>query len=307
MQIPKRIFYVWDGPLPEKVVSCIASWRNVMPDYEIIEVNNASPYFDFNGELERCSWFRTVFERKLWAYVADYIRVKVLLDHGGIYCDTDITALKSFDSLLSHEFFAGFESPTLVNLSVFGCRVGHPFLSDFYAFYQQEIWEKPIYTIPEITTWLLKEKYGCILYDSRKIPATTTFRNITLYPEKSFYPYSYKEMYDDRCVTGDTYTIHWWGASWVKPDILQWLNTKHLAGKCASPEKAPITEYLRLTPRELKIELAFGGFVIIQGFKHGCCHTYEFLGLPLLTIQWWSDKAVYFLFNRIKIATRKRK
>ena len=279
-----------------------------MPNYEIIAVNNASPYFDFAGELERCSWFKTVFERKLWAYVSDYIRVKTLFDHGGIYCDTDITVLKSFDPLLGHNFFAGFESPSLVNLAVFGCVAGHPLLHDLYTFYQQDIWDKPIYTIPEITTWLLKEKYGGILYDSRKIPEITTFGNVTLYPEKSFYPYSYNEIFAESCVTDDTYTIHWWNISWGKPEILQWLNSKHLTGRHPSPESASIQEYLRLTPRELRLEvLLFGRWALVRGFKQGCCHAYEFLGIPLLAIQWWRDKAVYFLFNRIKIATRKKK
>lgn len=277
-----------------------------MPGYDIIRVDDASPYFDFTGELERCSWFRAVFERKLWAYVADYVRVKTLFDYGGIYCDTDITAVKSFDPLLEHDFFAGFESPTLINLAMFGCTAHHPLLHDLYEFYQQEIWTTPIYSIPEITTSLLRERYGCILHDSRATPEIMTFDSVTVYPEKFFYPYRYGENYSEDCVTEDTYTIHWWSGSWTTPEALQWLNCKHLTGRHPSPESASVLDYLALTPKELRAEvLLFGRLIVLRGFKQGWCHVYEILGIPLLTIQWRGDRAVYFLFNRIKIASRK--
>lgn len=306
--IPKRIFYVWNGPpLPKSVKRCIASWRKLMPDYKIVEINKASSYFDFDRELSSCLWFKNVFERKLWAYVSDYIRVKTLFDYGGIYFDTDITALKSFDPLLNNVFFAGFESPALVNLAVFGCVAGHHLLHDIYLFYQQEIWDRPIYTIPEITTCVLKEKYGVVLYDSRKIPEAITFGDVTLYPEKSFYPYRYDEVFTKNCVNDITYTIHWWNMSWDEYATLRWLNSKHLSSRYPSPESVSIQEYLRFTPRDLKFEvLLFGRWVFIKGFKQGCCHAYEIFGLPLLTIQWFPDRYICFLFNNIKIISRKK-
>ena len=77
--IPKRIFYVW-GINDEKkrdVQVCIQTWRQYLPDYEIIEINeNSKEYFDFQKELQNNKWFKTVYERKMYAFVADYIRVK---------------------------------------------------------------------------------------------------------------------------------------------------------------------------------------------------------------------------------------
>ena len=49
--IPKRIFYVWGAGerKPRDVQVCIQTWRQIMPDYEIIEINeNSNQYFDFN-------------------------------------------------------------------------------------------------------------------------------------------------------------------------------------------------------------------------------------------------------------------
>lgn len=305
-KIPKRIFYVFDGPLPKEISDCIGSWKNVMPDYDIIEVNNSTQYFDFPKELKRCSWFRAVYERKMWAYVADYIRVKTLKDYGGVYCDTDITALKRFDCFLKHDFFAAFESWDKVNMSIFGCVAGHPLLCDLYEFYQQSIWETPLYTIPEITTRILTKKYKCILYDSRVFQEAVTFGPITLFPEKVFYPYRYNEKYDKSCISDNTYTIHWWGGSWIKPSILRWLNTKHLTSYFPKPTEASVSEFLQITPKELRLEICLLGKTVLRGFKQGCYRVYELFGFSVLAVQWLPDSQIYFLFNRIKLFTRRK-
>ena len=92
--IPKRVFYVWGaGEQKSRLANvCIENWRMMLPAYEIIEVGeNSKDWFDFAREYQECLWFRTVYDLKMWAYVADYIRFKVLYDHGGVYLDTDVT------------------------------------------------------------------------------------------------------------------------------------------------------------------------------------------------------------------------
>ncbi|MDR1947297.1 MAG: hypothetical protein LBQ51_09065 [Desulfovibrio sp.] len=219
--------------MPSEISDYIAGRQKVMPDYEIID---AADLIDLQKEIERCPWFGAVYERKIWAYVSDYIRVKVLLEHGGIYADADITFLKPFDRFLSHEFFAGFESPGTVGMSIFGCVPKHPLLQDLYDFYQKDIWETPMFTIPEIATRLLTEKYNCITFDSRRFPEPVKFGSIILYPEKYFYPYRYDEHYDERCITDDTYSVHWWSGSWCTPEISAWLRSKHMPGTAGRPD-----------------------------------------------------------------------
>jgi mannosyltransferase OCH1-like enzyme len=231
--IPRNIYYAWYGPMSEKTFDRISGWKKIMPDYEIID---ASRCFDLQKELECCHWFRIAFEHKLWAFVNDYIRVKTLYDHGGIYLDTDISILKSFDCFLRHGFFAGFESANAVAACVMGCLPHHPLMRDMYDFYHKNIWELPLFTQPEILTRLLTEKYGCILFDSRKFPEPVKFGSITLYPEKYFCPFRYDEHYDERCITHDTHTIHWWDGTWCKPEILDWLRSKHLPGTAGRPD-----------------------------------------------------------------------
>jgi mannosyltransferase OCH1-like enzyme len=235
LSIPKKIYYAWYGPMPALVSDRIAGWKKVMPDYEVID---AAEIFDIHKESECCRWFGVALERELWAFVNDYMRVKILLDHGGIYLDTDITVLKPFDRFLRHNFFAGFESKNAVAACIIGCLPKQPLLRDMYNFYQKDIWETSLFTQPSILTRLLTKKYGCLLFDSRKFPEPVKFGPITLYPEKYFCPYRYDEQYDAGCITDDTHTIHWWSGSWCKPEIYEWLLSKHLPGAADRPDKS---------------------------------------------------------------------
>ena len=94
--IPKRIFYVWGAnePKGKAELMCLFSWFQNLKDFEIIEINdNSTEYFNFQEELKNNKWFKTVYDRKMWAYVADYIRIKTLYDNGGVYFDTDVMAI----------------------------------------------------------------------------------------------------------------------------------------------------------------------------------------------------------------------
>jgi mannosyltransferase OCH1-like enzyme len=105
-QIPKVIHYVWFGrgkksPL---IKHCIKRWRKVMPDYEIIEWNEDN--FDVNMN----TYCRQAYEKGKYAFAADYARLWILYNHGGIYMDTDVAAFKSLEPFLSHTCFLGFEN-----------------------------------------------------------------------------------------------------------------------------------------------------------------------------------------------------
>ena len=49
------------------------------------------------------------YEAKKWGFVPDYARLDIIYEHGGIYLDTDVEMVRSFDSLLENECFFGFE------------------------------------------------------------------------------------------------------------------------------------------------------------------------------------------------------
>lgn len=104
--IPKIIHYCWVGgnPKPQSVLYCIESWKRCCPDYEIREWNET------NYDFTKNEYMRQTYEAKKWGFVPDYARLDIVYEHGGIYLDTDVEMVRSFDGLLENECFFGFES-----------------------------------------------------------------------------------------------------------------------------------------------------------------------------------------------------
>ena len=253
--IPKRIFYVWGYSDPKKrdVLACMLSWREVCKNYEIIEINEKSTkYFDFQAELKNNEWFKTVYDLKLWAYVADYVRAKVLYDHGGIYLDTDVSVLKNFDAFLHEPAFVGMQDTEceghrdLVEPAILGAQKGNPFLKEVCHFYENLIWHKPIFTLPNIFKYYLQQ-YKCPPFPPRGKQNIIRLKDISLYPESYFIPFRYEETFSFECIKKNTHTIHWFGGSWIKPEILNFLKHKHLGKeKTFSPSLLSFQETLKL-------------------------------------------------------------
>ena len=101
----KIIHYCWFGgnPKPKKFEYYKKTWQRYLPDFEIMEWNEKN--FDIH-----CNKFvEEAYKNKKWAFVSDVARVYALYNYGGIYMDTDVEVLKSFDSLLKYDGFSGFE------------------------------------------------------------------------------------------------------------------------------------------------------------------------------------------------------
>lgn len=104
-KIPKIIHYCWVGgnPKPQSVLYCIESWKRCCPDYEIREWNET------NYDFTKNEYMRQAYEAKKWGFVPDYARLDIIYEHGGIYLDTDVEMVRSFDELLEQSAFMGFE------------------------------------------------------------------------------------------------------------------------------------------------------------------------------------------------------
>lgn len=103
--IPKIIHYCWVGgnPKPQSVLYCIESWKQCCPDYEIREWNET------NYDFTKNEYMRQAYEAKKWGFVPDYARLDIVYEYGGIYLDTDVEMVRSFDDLLENACFFGFE------------------------------------------------------------------------------------------------------------------------------------------------------------------------------------------------------
>lgn len=217
--IEKKIHYVWfGGDKPEKVLKCIKSWKNILPEYEIIEWNEKN--FDIEKEMQENKFFRECYKRKLWAFVSDYVRVKVLYEYGGIYLDTDMEIIKNITPLLNTKLFLGYENDYTMSFGIVGTVAKNDIFKKFIEFYEEEIWHSPLHIVTGIFTKILTEKYG----DTSNISK----EEVIVYPREYFYPYNHDEVFTEECITPNTYAIHWWGKSWGKNPKVYFLKYKHL-------------------------------------------------------------------------------
>lgn len=216
--IEKKLHYVWFGnSKPPKVLKCIESWKKLLPDYEIFEWNEQT--FDVDKEIKNNKFFRECYNRKLWAFVSDYIRVKVLYEYGGVYLDTDMEIIKDITPLLDTELFLGYENNSVMSFGIVGVIPKHLVFKRFLEFYQEKIWKSPLYVVTSILTEILNTEYKN--QDLLK-------NKIKIYSKEYFYPFNHDEEFTKECITKNTYAIHWWGKSWSKNPKVYFLKYKHL-------------------------------------------------------------------------------
>lgn len=205
--IPKRIFYCWFGekPLPIELKKYIDSWKKNCFDYEIIEINESN--FDYSKYL----YSKEAYENKQWAFVSDVARLDAIYNYGGIYLDTDVEVIKSFDDLLYLEGFVGAEDKFDLNTGAgFGAVKNHPIVLENLLEYKNLplIISKQInkVTCVELTTRVMK-RYG--YKNAKKIKE---FSGITVFPSEYFSPL--KLTNNRLTVTENTYSIHYYTTNW---------------------------------------------------------------------------------------------
>ena len=264
-KIPKIIHYCWfGGEKPQNVIECINNWKQMLPDYEIVEINEKNKeLFDVEKECQNNLWFRTCYENKMWAYVADYARLKVLYEQGGVYFDTDITVEKDISELLEkNKLVLGWEDELSINIAVGVVVVGNPLIKEMLDFYNEEIWKSKLHTIPQITTHILRNHYK--LNHSTEI---TENDDILVFPPEYFYPIPYPFKEKSNYITEKTYTIHWWDASWIKPNIAYFLKHKHKVNLIKLLDKC-FKEKIIISNPFLKVEKMFNKYSIEIDFYY---------------------------------------
>lgn len=208
--IPKIIHYCWFGgtPLSEDARACIDSWRRHCPDYEIREWNES------NFDVHENTYCREAYEAKKWAFVADYVRLWVVLHYGGIYMDTDVEVVRSMDSLLGHTVFMGFESDHAVSLGTFGAEKGNSLIREFLSAYDMRRFCQPdggfdMTTNLRIVTPILVHQYGLRLDGKEQ----SLREGVVVYPTEVFIA---KDYYTGWILCDEsTFSIHHYAASWL--------------------------------------------------------------------------------------------
>jgi len=214
--IPKIIHYCWLGEdaLPEKLQACIDSWKKFLPDYEIRLWNTKT--FDVNST----QWTREAFEQKKYAFASDYIRFYALYHFGGIYLDSDIEVLKSYNDLLDQKFFVGFEYAGLPEAATLGVQKGLSWVKACLDWYEGRPFIRQdgslhIAIAPLIVQMGLETTYATKIVDTEGIQELDGGR---LYPIEYFSPKnSFTEKIEQ---TEKTYSIHHYNSGWQKQGFI---------------------------------------------------------------------------------------
>jgi mannosyltransferase OCH1-like enzyme len=208
--IPKFIHYVWVGgkPMDDLAISCLRSWEQYFPDYEIVK-------WDENNIPMDSAYVRSALANKKWSNVSNFVRLHSLSTIGGIYFDTDFEIIKRFDFLDEVEVFCGFEDQRpLVNSAVLGSPKNDPLLFDCINYLAKNFdgLESSNLSGPELITTVLSS-YGLDSVNKSRI------RNITIFPTHYFYPYAWDKSFTFASLKDNTYGIHHWAKTWVIDDL----------------------------------------------------------------------------------------
>lgn len=210
--IPKKIHYCWIGgnPLPKSAEKCIKSWKKYCPDYEIIEWNET------NYDFSKLPFMKEAYDVKKFGFVPDYARLDIIYNHGGIYLDTDVEIIRSFDELLKNKGFAGFENEENVNFGQgFGAEPGNPVIKHLMDSYND------LHFVNEDGSFnmIASPKTNSDTLSELGLKRDGTSQNIDgfeIYPVDYFCP---KSLIDGIVrKTENTFSIHHFDASWFSDE-----------------------------------------------------------------------------------------
>jgi mannosyltransferase OCH1-like enzyme len=207
-----KIHAIWLGKkMPPLAHACLDDWAKMGFQYKLWTESDDK----INGWIESCSFAKACYGRGLYAFVSDYLRLKILQEEGGLYLDTDVTIRRNpFPLFAGKKFVIGYETEEYLGTAVIYADSDSIILAELIKFYEGEIWESPLYIGPQIATYLVLKKQLCEKEDC------------SLFPANFFYPYQ-QEPSSFQCPE-ESYLIHWFQHSWKRSPGKGFLKSKNL-------------------------------------------------------------------------------
>ena len=224
MSIPKVIHYCWfgKGKMPILAEKCIESWKKYCPEYKIICHN------EDNFDITENKYAKEAYDAGKWAFVSDYVRLKVLYDEGGIYLDTDVELIKSLDDLIEEMGYMGFDDNGVISTGLgFACEKGNELVGALLRDYDEISFILPDgnYDLTPCPDRNTKTMVGLGVNLDVK---DQVFMGIHLFPEDYFCPMKYYT--GKKHITKNTYSIHHFCASWTSATAKRTLFLKRIIG-----------------------------------------------------------------------------
>lgn len=210
--IPRIIHYCWFGnnPLPEETIKYIDSWKKICPNYEIKEWN------ENNFDIYKYKYVQEAYDNKKYAFVSDVARLYALYNEGGIYMDTDVEVIKSFDNLIKYNGIIGFESDIELGTGLIASCKFNPLIKEWLNEYANINFIKEDGEF-DFTTNVTRITKSCLNYGFIPNGKFQSIKNFTFFPKDYFSPKDYKTG-KINC-TERTITIHHYACSWMKDRV----------------------------------------------------------------------------------------
>lgn len=211
--IPQKVHYCWlsGDTMPDKFQYNIETWKKKLPNYEFVK-------WDLERfPLEKNIWVRQAFERKKYAFAADYIRLYALATEGGIYLDCDVEVLKPFDDLLHLPYFVCSEnSPQGIEAAVLGAEKGTPWIIKSLDYYHgrkfvNDNGVEQTAILPSVLTEVINKHYKLQFVDEVSMFVNSQ-ECVCILPSKYFCPKNY--VTKKISITKNTYCIHHFAGTW---------------------------------------------------------------------------------------------
>ena len=122
--ISRRFIRIWLGPkpIPELFETWWRGFQELHPGWEFVTIRDAEEPDFITSELEAI-----YHDADTYAGRSDVLRLLVLHQLGGVYVDTDVMPLRSFEPLLAESTpFAAQRSKKSFESAVIGCPAEHP-------------------------------------------------------------------------------------------------------------------------------------------------------------------------------------
>ncbi len=207
--IPKTIHYCWfgRGEKPELARKCIASWQKFLPDYKIKEWN------EDNFDLDIYPYARQAYDAHKFAFVTDVVRLYALYHEGGIYMDTDVEAIGTFDRFLHHHAFSGFETNRTVPTGMMAAEKGSQWAKELLDEYNDKTFCRSDGSFNDETNTVAITRYMV----NKGLLCNNTFQDFpglcTMYPSEYFCPKDHTTGKIN--LTHNTVCIHHFAGSWL--------------------------------------------------------------------------------------------
>jgi len=241
VELIKTIHCVWLGKnLDAFANACVNDWQKQGYNVKIWLEND--PWV--KELIEENKFARECYKRKLYAFVSDLIRLKVLEKYGGFYLDTDVTLLKNiFELVKDYDFIISFENDTTINPAIMYSIPNSKQVKAMIEFYEKEIWESNLYIQPMIANYVFKQ-FG-LQQNNREQEIKG---NGIVYTSEYFHSYSGNENYNFKKIDSKVYGVHWFKNSWGNDPKRNFLRCKNktILGKVNIYQKYYINILLKL-------------------------------------------------------------